>query len=235
MRRRSRSLSILISLLAALAWRAASVACAAELATLAIPPPGTYKLDKILHTPFSVVYDETGFPHFLSTYTTGKITLLTFFYSECTDPRGCALAWSAFEAVRDKIKSSPALHGEVRLVSFTFDGRHDRPEILQVFAQSYKGDRAIIPWEFIGSWSSYLLGKTLSAFGQDVAADRGAVVVGKNVISHILKVFLIDRDGWIREIYTSAFLDVDVILNDVKTLQMEERKVVEEAQSRLGK
>lgn len=216
-------------MLAAILLGAARNSRAAELESLSIPQPGTYTLDKILQTPFSIVYDGSGYPHLLSTYTAGKITLLTFFYSECSDPQGCPLAWNAFEAVRKKIKSSPELHGKVRLVSFTFDSRRDRPEILQVLEQSYKDDRAVIPWEFIGSWSSYLLGRTLSTFGQDVASGQSAAIAGRNDISHILKVFLIDRDGWVREIYTSAFLDPDVILGDIKTLQMEE------ARGRLGR
>jgi protein SCO1 len=221
---RSRPPAIFILILAALFSGAANELCASELASLSLPAPGSYKLDRILRAPFSLVYDGTGFPHLLSSYTTGRITLLTFFYSECSDPQGCPLAWNAFEAMRKKIKDSPELHGRVRLVSFSFDPRHDRPNILDVFTQSYKDDRDIVPWEFIGSWSGALLDRTLSAFGQDVLVDQGAAKVGVNTIDHILKVFLIDRDGWVREIYTTAFLDPDIILGDIKTLQIEEEK-----------
>jgi hypothetical protein len=37
----------------------------------------------------------------------------------------------------------------------------------------------------------------------------------------MLKVFLIDRDGWVREIYTNSFLVPQVIENDVETLLLE--------------
>ncbi|WP_374544426.1 SCO family protein [Rhodoblastus sp.] len=191
---------------------------------MSLPEPGSYKLDRILRTPFSVVYDGTGFPHLLSSYTTGRITLLTFFYSECSDPQGCPLAWNAFEAMRKKIKDIPELRGKVRLVSFSFDPRNDRPNILDVFAQSYNDDRAVIPWEFIGAWSNALLNRTLNAFGQDVLVDQAAAKTGANTINHILRVFLIDRDGWVREIYTSAFLNPDIILGDIRTLQIEEEQ-----------
>ena len=72
-------------------------------------------------------------PHLLSTYTTGKITLLTFFYTLCTDPQGCPLAWNAFESVREKIKADPVLHGKARLVFFSFDPVHDNGETLLLF------------------------------------------------------------------------------------------------------
>jgi hypothetical protein len=38
----------------------------------------------------------------------------------------------------------------------------------------------------------------------------------------VLKVFLIDRAGFIREIYTSTFLYPKIVLNDIETLLQEE-------------
>jgi cytochrome oxidase Cu insertion factor (SCO1/SenC/PrrC family) len=40
-------------------------------------------------------------------------------------------------------------------------------------------------------------------------------------LSHVLKVFLIDRSGYVREIYTSTFLHPQTIMGDIKTLLME--------------
>ena len=40
-------------------------------------------------------------------------------------------------------------------------------------------------------------------------------------INHMLKVFLIDPEGWVREIYSTAFLTPDGLLNDARTLAME--------------
>jgi protein SCO1 len=42
---------------------------------------------------------------------------------------------------------------------------------------------------------------------------------------HILRVFLIDREGRIRNIYSSGTLDPRLVLADVKTLLLEETKV----------
>ena len=39
--------------------------------------------------------------------------------------------------------------------------------------------------------------------------------------THMLKMFLIDSNGQVREIYSSAFLLPSVILNDLRTLAME--------------
>jgi len=40
-------------------------------------------------------------------------------------------------------------------------------------------------------------------------------------MNHMLKMFLIDPDGVVREIYSLAFLQQPVMLNDIKTLALE--------------
>jgi cytochrome oxidase Cu insertion factor (SCO1/SenC/PrrC family) len=158
----------------------------------------------------------------LSTYTTGKVTLLAFFYAHCRDPQGCPLAWGAFEQVREGIKADPKLHGQVRLVFYSFDPRHDVPETLQLFVEAYKPDAAVIPWHFITATSQYFLKLTLQVFGQEISVRTDGVGDQRVVIDHLLKVFLIDPDGWVREIYTTGYLDPEVLMNDIKTLALEE-------------
>jgi hypothetical protein len=41
------------------------------------------------------------------------------------------------------------------------------------------------------------------------------------VYSHVLKVYLLDRRGAVREIYSPSFLRTDVMLNDIRTLVAE--------------
>ena len=63
----------------------------------------------------------------------------------------------------------------------------------------------------------------VEGFGQDVrySIDRSS---GQPVrqLAHVLKVFLIDRRGYVREIYTSAFLHPQSILIDIQTLLIEQ-------------
>ena len=64
----------------------------------------------------------------------------------------------------------------------------------------------------------------VEGFGQDIryTVDRST---GKprRELSHVLKVFLIDRAGFVREIYSSMFLHPKTVLNDIETLVLEER------------
>jgi protein SCO1/2 len=77
-------------------------------------------------------------------------------------------------------------------------------------------------WHFLTTASRDALDPILEGFGQDlrVAADSNAVP-GTEEFSHTLKVFLIDPEGSVREIYSSAWLMPDMIVNDIRTVDGE--------------
>jgi cytochrome oxidase Cu insertion factor (SCO1/SenC/PrrC family) len=68
------------------------------------------------------------------------------------------------------------------------------------------------------------LEQTLRKFGQDISVRTESDGQKTIVIDHMLKVFLIDPDGWVREIYTTGYLDPDAIVGDMKTLLLEEKQ-----------
>jgi len=185
------------------------------------PRAGTYKLHKIQPASSGWVLDDSvWFPRRLSSYTTGKITLFSFFYGMCRDPQGCPAAWDAFNAVHEAVKKDPRLHNKVRLVFLSLDPEIDTPEMMSFFRKSISTPEA--PWAFLTTWSESYLAPMLNEMF--VPASREFDDSGKptDVINHMLKVFLIDKESWVREIYTTAFLDPDVILADIDTLLLEE-------------
>jgi cytochrome oxidase Cu insertion factor (SCO1/SenC/PrrC family) len=62
----------------------------------------------------------------------------------------------------------------------------------------------------------------LEGFGQEIEVEQDARGRPTRTISHMLKLFLIDREGRVREIYSTAFLHPEAMLNDLRTLVMEE-------------
>jgi protein SCO1 len=186
------------------------------------PPPGSYTLDHIQRVPAGIVLEGTWFPCALSRYTTGAITLLAFFYSYCADPNGCPLAWDAFEAVRDGVVARPELHGRVRLVFLSLDPARDTPAMLRGFARRYEASASIVPWHFLTTYSNLFLKPVLRDMGEEISIDRETSGDGGVVINHLLKVFLIDRQGFVREIYSNQSLDPAMILGDIETLLLEE-------------
>jgi len=190
-----------------------------SVADVSYPAAGTYRLDRIQHASSGLVLEDNNWrPHLLSSYFSGQITLFSFFYAMCRDPLGCPAAWSAFEEVKSRIERDPRLHGRVRLVFLSLDPRTDTPEQLSFFRGKSTAD---VPWNFLTTWSRFFLQPILENMGIVTVPDRDENGKRTGQINHMLKVFLIDKDGWVREIYTTSFLNPDVIMNDIRTLEME--------------
>jgi protein SCO1 len=192
------------------------------------PPPGSYKLHRIMAAPDGDVLGTDGRALRLSQFTHDRITLLGFIYTTCVDPDGCPLAYRVFDALEQAIVVTPALRGRVRIVTLSFDPARDSPEVMRQYAGSRVSDEGGgLSWYFLTTRSARELMPLVEGFGQDVryAIDRST---GKprRELSHVLKVFLIDRAGFIREIYTSTFLHPQTVLNDIETLLIEEGVVV---------
>jgi cytochrome oxidase Cu insertion factor (SCO1/SenC/PrrC family) len=61
-------------------------------------------------------------------------------------------------------------------------------------------------WRFATTGSEAAIAPVLADFGQDGAP------------SHVLKIFLVDADRRIRNIYSTGFLDVRLMLADLETI-----------------
>jgi protein SCO1/2 len=183
------------------------------------PPPGSYQLHRIMPAPDGRVLDVDGRAARLSQYLHDRITLLGFIYTTCSDPDGCPLAYRVFDALKEAIAATPRLHGQVRFVTLSFDPARDTPEAMRRYAGSRMVESdAGFRWYFLTTRSAKELHPLVEGFGQEVTRS------GRE-LSHVLKVFLIDRRGDIREIYSSNFLHPQSVLNDIETLLLEEGKI----------
>lgn len=196
----------------------AAMLVATSAAAASLPAPGAYVLQRIQPTPQAMLLGADGGKTPLAEYTRGAVTALGFFYGHCTDAAGCPVAWSTFEAARMDAARDPLLQDKLRLVFISLDPARDTPSVLRLFASAEKDAR--VPWLFLTAESEPALAPLLAAMGQDVAheIDRSGRRTG--MINHMLKVFLIDPDGWVREIYSTAFLTPEALLNDARTLAM---------------
>ena len=185
------------------------------------PAPGTYTLHRIMAAPDGEVLDLDGRRQRLRTFTRERITLLGFVYTTCVDPEGCPLAYRVFDALRHAVGDRPDLRGQVRLVTLSFDPERDTPAAMRAYAGRRATDsKSGVPWHFLTTRSSRALAPLLDGFGQDVRSTRMDSNTPRE-LSHVLKVFLIDRAGDVREIYTSTFLHPRTVLNDIETLLRE--------------
>lgn len=188
------------------------------------PPAGSYQLEHILRAPDGAVLDSDGSAHRLREFTTGKITLFSFIYTYCTDARGCPLAYAALHALKEQVERDARLRGRVRLVSMSFDPAFDTPVMMRSYGGADAISTAALPWYFLTTASQGELAPVLRGFGQDVTvASPRAPGTRAPVAGHLLKVYLIDATGTVREIYSTAYLHPAVLHNDILTLLRERR------------
>jgi cytochrome oxidase Cu insertion factor (SCO1/SenC/PrrC family) len=184
------------------------------------PPPGSYKLQRIQRVSDAVLLDSAGHSVSLSALTQGKITLLTFFYTYCADPLGCPFAHTTLAQLRDRVRGDGALTGRVRFVSVSLDPTHDTPAIIANYGREFTTDPKF-DWRFLTARGVRELLPVLDDFGQDVSVETDEHGRATRTLHHMLKMFLIDARGDVREIYTLAFLQPKVMFNDIKTLARE--------------
>ena len=184
------------------------------------PPAGSYALHAIMAAPDGTVLDTNGRRLALSRFTSGKITLLGFIYTSCADARGCPLAYQVFHTVRHRVADDAALRDRVRLVSLSFDPARDTPAVMRHYAAGAAPNG--VEWAFLTTERPRSLVPLLDGFGQDVRPELDAHGRPAGPLAHVLKVFLLDEHAIVREIYTTAYLFPEVIMNDIKTLRLED-------------
>jgi protein SCO1/2 len=214
---------------AAAAAFTASTAASITLAGLALPAPGSYTLDRIMAAPQGQVLASDGSAHRLAEFTTGRITLFSFVYTACSDARGCPLAMATLHTLKGAIAADAALRERVRLVSMSFDPAYDTPPVMHSYGGQDARSSASPRWYFLTCQSARQLAPVLAGFGQDVrVAQAGAALAAASnaagerpLLAHLLKIYLLDARGQVREIYSPAFLQPLTMLNDIRTLAAE--------------
>jgi cytochrome oxidase Cu insertion factor (SCO1/SenC/PrrC family) len=197
------------------------VPAAAPRSEFVAPPAGSYRLQRIQPTSDFELLDGSGRVQHLSQFVHGKITLLTFFYTYCADPLGCPFAHVTLSGLRARLLMDPKLASAVRFVNVSLDPTFDTPAAITRYAAQFPTDSRF-EWRFLTARSVSSLLPVLEDFGQDVSVQSDEHGRPTRTLHHMLKVFLIDRKGMVREIYSLAFLQPDVMYNDMQTLYMED-------------
>jgi protein SCO1 len=185
------------------------------------PAPGTYELAAIQPAPDGDVLDAAGRAHRLSEYMRGRYTLLGLVYTRCNDPEGCPVATWAFGAVRRLLRDDPALERQVRMVTLSLDPAHDKPAVMRRYGARMGGNKAGAEWHFLTTPSRAALTPILEDLAQDLRVAVGSNArPGTEAFTHTLKVFLVDPEARVREIYSNAWLMPQMIVNDIRTLEL---------------
>ena len=183
---------------------------------------GSYNLPALRNAPNGKVLDETGKPIKLHDLYQGKYTLLSFMYSNCKDVNGCPLSSYVFYKIKAAMNKDPQLASNLRLASLSFDPENDSPEVMKLYGNNFKFAGNEGEWRFLTTSSLKALNPILQDYNQDIQRQMSVDGDQTEDISHILRVFLIDPKLKIRNIYSVGFLHPDILINDVKTLLLED-------------
>lgn len=183
------------------------------------PEPGTYTLPVIKPAGDGNVLDSTGKALHLRELTHGRVTVMSFIYTRCASATACPYATGVLRTLHDSTAGDPALAKGLRLVSMSFDP-FDTPRRMADYAALAGDNRDAAPWSFITTRSQADLQPILEAYGQ-VVDKRKNPAHPLGPLNHILRVYLIDRDGNIRNIYSNGTLDPRLVLADIRTLLLE--------------
>jgi protein SCO1 len=201
----------------------------ARIAKHKLAAAGTYDLQKIFQAPDGDVLDSKGNSVKLSELTTGKYTLLTFFYDMCADANGCPYAFSTMHIVKNFLERTPALSKQVRFLSISFDPARDTPMMMAGLEKRVNRNNKdfSIDWRYLTTKNVDTLIPLIDAYGQNVDVAFDAITGQRKMeFPHVLKIYLIDPKGFIREIYSTTFLSPEMLLNDIETLMIETEKGV---------
>jgi cytochrome oxidase Cu insertion factor (SCO1/SenC/PrrC family) len=181
------------------------------------PAPGTYELPVVDSIDDHPLVDEDGRAVRLFELTRDRVAVVAFVYTTCVETAGCPLAQSVLHRLDRALAADGELRRHVVLVSLSFDPERDDPTRLSAIraANAPKSD-----WRFMTTSGEETLSPLLEDFGQPVARLRFTDGRWTGLYRHVLKVFLLDPDHRIRNVYSTGLLDADLVLSDVRTLLM---------------
>lgn len=186
------------------------------------PRPGSYRLPSLGPAADGLLLDPEGRLQSLHRAMDGRITVLAFIYTRCSDPRGCPLTMALFHDLDYVREADPVIGRALRLITVSFDPEHDTPGVLKDYAASMTDDgRDDASWLFLTAATRADLAPVLDAYRQPVGR-KSAMDDPFGPFTHQLRVYLIDSRRRIRNIYSLGFLDPRLVITDVRTLLLEE-------------
>lgn len=184
-------------------------------AQLEFPAPvaGSYELPRLWAAADGNILRSNGAGERLHEQLGDKAVILSFIYTSCGDVNGCPLATFVLSQLQEPIRKDPALRDRVRLVTLSFDPQHDTPAVMDRYGRSFQQNG--FDWRFLTTESTQALAPLLDSYDQSLLTEAGDP---GHIISHVLRVYLIDTDRQVRNVYNTSFLHTDTILSDLRTV-----------------
>jgi len=180
------------------------------------PEPGSYALPPLGEAEDGALLDSSGNAVSLHELYADKTIVLSFIYTSCPDVNGCPLATFVLGQVQKRLAQDATVMSGVRLVTVSFDPANDPPDVMAEYGRHFR--QGAVDWRFLTATSEESLAPILDDYDQSVIRDRGPDGEVLTTMSHILRVYLIDSDKRIRNIYSPSYLHSDILYADIRTV-----------------
>ncbi len=124
----------------------------------------------------------------------GKAIGLTFIFTRCPLPDFCPLMMKSFADTQALLATDPSLAASTRLVSVSFDTRHDTPSVLRAYGMPFQKISPPFTHWLLASGTDQAIRTLGHSLGLDYAEDAGG-------FAHNLRTAVIDRDGTLFRLY----------------------------------
>lgn len=151
----------------------------------------------------------------------GDVLLVTFIYTRCPFPTFCPLVSRNFAQVYAQLRNDPAIGSKkIRLLSVSFDPKHDTPAALKRYAESFKGTTGRNPfdrWEF-AAVPAKELPSVANFFGLHYSVSGDQIV-------HSMSTSVISPDGSIYKWYDdNTWKATDILQDATQSLEQDNRR-----------
>jgi len=140
----------------------------------------------------------------------GRVVLLSFVYTDCS--AACPLLTQQMARLQTRLKEAGIRAHGVHFLSVTVDPGRDSADTLSRYATHFAVDLG--QWQFLRE-EPERLAPVLSAY------DEWRRPLANGDIDHPARLYLIDQQGRIREIYSLAFFDERQAFLDIQVLLQE--------------
>ncbi len=179
------------------------------------PAPGSYSLPVIQRVADHPLIDAERGKTTLFTLKGDRTAIVAFIYSSCAEATGCPLSTGVLHRLDSEIAADRELAGKVTLVTISFDPQRDVPRRMAALRELHepKAD-----WRFATSSGEAELAPLLADFDQSATKLHFPDGRWSGLFRHVLKVFLLDSDNRVRNVYSVGFLNSELLLADLHTL-----------------
>ena len=173
------------------------------------------ELDVFGRAPDFQLTDQTGAP-FASSSLLGRVTLLDFVYTHCTD--ACPILSATFQQAQRKLADDKLLGERVMLVSLSVDPQHDTSAVLAEYGKQFKADAA--GWKLLtGDWDQvYDVVTGLKVATRPPRPVADAPAPGGTELTHSTRIILIDTQQQVRAYLEGQDATADDLVKAAKRL-----------------